>query len=1354
MKKLLLAYVLMISGLAVILHFRNPALELPQQGKKPLKGPSKGSLNEEKEKGQRQAGYERFAEFHRLLRTPDGEEGPAYQVNYKLEELEKSQMRSAAFRTKGTVLDWKSRGPGNIPGRTRALIVMPNDPTGNTWLSGSVGGGIWKTTSQGANWTNITPDLPNLAISALALCQSQPSTIYAGTGEGFGNLDAISGAGIFKSIDGGDTWSQLPSTVQDNSFRTVNRIVVDPANPDIVVAAAGSSTNIFETASSGIYRSSDGGSSWTKVYTSSSLIQQVIASPSDFSIQYASVRETGVLKSTDAGITWAMTSNDIRPSGRIELAVSYTNPSKVAASAQGSLSGEAGADLYLTQDGGSSWAYVSEENDNNFDFLVQGDYDNAIMFHPFNDNIVYVAGVSAFKFNIDTSSFSSFKTLKSFDKVATNSFIDFINFTGNDLAGLEVGSIPSESFVDVEIRFGNGLAQKAARFTVNKQGAGVPAGAYQYRDYVEVPFQAWDVTNNKQLMVSFRDQQEDGEYNLIASNTEGEGSTHSREYLFIHLMDYSQVVNDEVAKNGGHEHQLLFNLWPVLSAGGAWIPKSLPESKLVITFASLNKYRKSVNVVADGYGEHTAFSGGEVINPGSTVHVDHHSLVPYHLSASDSSFSIISSNDGGVYYTGNSQTPGETNGDWTFAGNNMVTGQFYGVDKRPGKEQYIGGLQDNSTNISSEGTSPGSNAAYTRVIGGDGFDAIWNYADDNLVIGSAQFSTFFRSGSFGAPGTWQPAVSGLPAEDAEVEFPFFSRLSTSKSIPEIIFCVGLDGVYRSLNFGELWALSEMDANWSYRGSFTNVEVSKANSMIVWAGGAMSSQQSLQVSTDRGGSFTNVNNYTANAGLQGVITGIESHPFEDSTAFALFSYSGLPKVLRTKDLGATWHDISGFEQDSQGNAGFPNVAVYSLLVLPNDPSVIWAGTEIGIFETLDEGASWHALQGFPAASVWEMKVVDDEVVVATHGRGIFTAPLSGVPEFTITPAITSLGAKPSGLISLSLKLRSPYDSTQIFVNNEVMKVIEANVVQNTEVNFSAGTADRVEVFARAFKGGRHFTSVGASASVDFNPPVAWYNNSFDDIASDADFYGNGFSISKPTGFLTMALHSRHSYDNDTVYIFNLKTPVVLQAGQALFEYRDIAIIETGEAGSTFGDVDFYDYVVVEGSVNGSNWVPLKDGYDANSNSSWLSAYNSKSAGTESMYVNHSIDLLDHFSAGDTVIFRFRLFADQLENGWGWAIDDLKIQFEGDDPITAIADNDLSFQLFPNPAKDNLVLQWGAEINGNLNLSIVNLGGQTLVSQVLKGELQSASIDVSRLSPGLHVVRIESAAFTENFRFIKQ
>tara|TARA_R110001606_G_scaffold221776_2_gene369602 strand:+ start:23545 stop:27621 length:4077 start_codon:yes stop_codon:yes gene_type:complete len=1354
MKRVLTAGLCLVATLAVFLKQQEPVSNNIQPKLSIEHQRLLEKISEEGEGEEKQDGYSRFAEFHQLLRTPDSKAGPEYDFNYKLKELEKSTARLANFRTLGTVLDWKSRGPGNIPGRTRALVIMPNDATGNTWLAGSAGGGVWKTTDSGASWTNMTPDLPNLAVATLAVCATSPAIIYAGTGEGFGNLDGIGGAGIFKSTDGGASWLQLASTVADNSFRVVNRIIVDPNNPNLVVVCANTSTNTFNTATSGIFRSTDGGATWTKVYTSNEPVQQVIAAPGDFSVQYAAVRAVGVLKSTDAGATWSATSSNLKSSGRIELAVSAKSPLKVAASAEGSLSGEAGADLFISEDGGTSWAYVSEKDDNNFDFLEQGDYDNAIMFHPFFDNVVYVAGVNIFKFTIDSSAPSLIKSVEKFEKTGTSSFIDFTPFNGNNLPGLEIGDIAAEELVDVEIRFGPGVNQLAARFTVNKQGAGVPAAQYLYKDYVEVPFQAWDVTNNKQLMVSFRDQQEDGEFTLIGSNTEGDGSTHSREYLFVHLVDYSTTVDAEIAKNGGHEHQMELNLWPVLASGGAWSPKNLPDSKLNITFSSISKLKKQVTIVADGYGEHTEFSGGSVVNPTSSIHVDHHSLTAGSISTSDSTFRIISSNDGGVYHSATGKDPGTANGDWTFSGAGMVTGQFYGVDKRPGADQYIGGLQDNSTNISQEGTSPGGNASYTRVIGGDGFDAVWNYGNAAQVIGSAQFNTFFKSSNFGAPGSWTPAVSGLPQDDTETDFPFFSRLGNAKSVPEVLFCVGINGVYRSTDFGDKWVPSQMDADWSYRGSFTNVEVSQANSMIVWAGGAMSSSQTLQVSTDRGKTFKKVNNYTGNAQLKGVITGIATHPAEDSTAYVLFSFAGLPKVVVTNDLGQTWRDLSGFESSTSGVAGFPDVAVYSLLVLPNDPSVIWAGTEIGIFESADDGQSWTRLAGLPAVSVWEMKVVDDQVVIATHGRGIYTAQLSIVPEVIMAPFIQSLGVKPSGLVNLEAQLRSPYDSTQVLVNSQAIKTLGPNTAGVASVDFFIDGETEIEVALRSFKSGKQYVSISKSAVSDLRTPSLTYASNFDDAAASVDFTGNGFSLSKPIGFLSSAIHSTHSYDEDTTYIYKLRTPIIISAENPTFKYRDIAIIETGETGTVFGDDEFYDYVVVEGSVDGVDWKPIEEGYDASYNAAWLTTYNNEGMGNEGLYVQHTANLLDTFNAGDTVIFRFRLFSDQLSNAWGWSIDDLKIQTESDNTLTSAGNSLDEWSLYPNPAGNFVTLGHPDSDRGLLGITIFNMGGQKMLQKEMSVISKSTEVNLTTLEPGIYVLIANFPNGEKKFRFLKE
>ena len=105
-----------------------------------------------------------------------------------------------------------------------------------------------------------------------------------------------------------------------------------------------------------------------------------------------------------------------------------------------------------------------------------------------------------------------------------------------------------------------------------------------------------------------------------------------------------------------------------------------------------------------------------------------------------------------------------------------------------------------------------------------------------------------------------------------------------------------------------------------------------------------------------------------------------------------------KVLESKDLGATWTDITGFPAnftEGTSTAGFPDVETHSLVVMPDYPDNIWVGTNIGIVETTDRGASWniipYATSNFPHVTVWDMKIKDQgEIVLATHGRGIWTA----------------------------------------------------------------------------------------------------------------------------------------------------------------------------------------------------------------------------------------------------------------------------------------------------------------------------------------------------------------------------
>ncbi len=151
-------------------------------------------------------------------------------------------------------LAWQSLGPGNLGGRTRALVFDPVDP--RTLYAAGVDGGVWKTVNGGASWTPLDDLMPSLAVTSLAIDPASRKTLYAGTGEGFFNTDAVRGAGVFKTTDGGRHWQQLGATATPDFF-AVNRLLVS-ARSHTVYAATGT----------GVWRSLDAGRTWRQVLAS------------------------------------------------------------------------------------------------------------------------------------------------------------------------------------------------------------------------------------------------------------------------------------------------------------------------------------------------------------------------------------------------------------------------------------------------------------------------------------------------------------------------------------------------------------------------------------------------------------------------------------------------------------------------------------------------------------------------------------------------------------------------------------------------------------------------------------------------------------------------------------------------------------------------------------------------------------------------------------------------------------------------------------------------------------------------------------------------------------------------------
>ncbi len=1301
-----------------------------------------------------------YTKHQRLIRTGYGAYQSSYPLNYKLFELQQAKLRKARRKSgaRTNAVTWTERGPSNVPGRTRTLLVFASDATGETWLAGAVGGGIWKTTDSGTSWTNKTPDLPNIAVVTMAQGVSNPAVIYAGTGESFAG-DGIDGDGIFKSTDNGESWTQLASTIDTEDFGNVNRIVVDPNDPDIVLAASQPSS-ISNIGGSGIFRSTNGGSSWTKVLNSNNArVQQIVATPGNFNVLYATIRGVGVLKSEDAGVTWTDSSTGLSPSGRLELDVSPVNTDVVYISAQGALSGNE-SDLYVSENAGDTWSLVLEANGaENFDFLGgQGGYDNTIVAHPYDEDIVYFGGVNLWKATIQPGTTPTDPTVLGVDQDNTNSFLRLFNF-GGDFAGGTVDreTVALDDLTSVEIRFGPGLSQKAHRFTVGSQGAGVPATGYNYEDYVDVPFEVWDTTNDQQLMVSFRDQQGDGAFNLIAENTSGSGATHSREYIFVHKVDYSTTANTSIAQNGGasvgHQHETMYFFWPFLAPGGVWNPAALPASTMRINYGQIEGKLRITQVVSDAYndnGGNNSFAQTSGLATVVGLHPDHHGLYVQKRDEGLQTFRIINTNDGGVYFSNTSTDPGVTDNAFTFAGSGYNTSQFYGIDKKPGADEYIGGMQDNGTWRSPNGEEASASTKYLRQLGGDGFEVVWNNADPNKIIGGSQFNGFARTLNGGE--TWINGTNGM-TDVGSGNAPFITKITNSKSNPDVLFAIGASGVWVSEDFAASWQLTALNDNFSLT-STSNVKVSIANNNVVWAGTAMLNNNRLHVSTDGGKNFDATNNF--NNTSFGFISGMGTHPTEESTAYALFSIADAPKVLRTTDMGQTWEDISGFAgSGGTSNNGFPDVAVYSILVLPHETNTIWVGTDIGVVESKDNGATWALLDdNLPGTAVWDMKVQDDQVVIATHGRGIWTTDIPELPAITFVPFIENVGLGANGKLNIEVDLRSSYDSTLLFFNNNQVGKVEETTPGSLNFNLdnipnSGDATVQVKSYANEIE---YVSNVKTITLFEVEDPILSYGNVFD-TGIDVDFMGNGFTVGQTTGFATSAINSLHDYETNNDYVYQLKKPIIIAESNARFLYDDVAIVEPGENGSTFGDQDFYDFVVVEGSKDGITWEPIADGYDARFDSDWLARYNNATDndGEQSLYVSHDIDLLDTFNPQDTVFFRFRLFSDPGAVGWGWIVDNLFIQEDRVvDPVgigDELDENKLRFTQYPNPGNGEVVVDYELPQAGNVTFRLINLSGKLVSSQQLGRKASgnnTVRLDFSSQSQGLYILQMESGS----------
>jgi photosystem II stability/assembly factor-like uncharacterized protein len=264
---------------------------------------------------------------------------------------------------------WKPRniGPAGMSGRITAIDAVVADP--NTIYLGAASGGVWKTINQGASWEAVFEEQPILNIGSIAIQQSNPSTVWVGTGEGNPRNSISLGEGMYKTIDGGKSWKKMGL----EKTRNIHRIIVDPSNPNTVYAGA-IGNPYAEHPERGVFKTTNGGESWDKILftNDTSGVADMIMDPSNPNKLFVAMWQhrrtpwslnsggpgSGLYMTFDGGKNWKkLGEKEGLPAGnlgRIGLAISRSNPNRVYALVEATKNG-----LYKSDDGGQTWSLMN-----------------------------------------------------------------------------------------------------------------------------------------------------------------------------------------------------------------------------------------------------------------------------------------------------------------------------------------------------------------------------------------------------------------------------------------------------------------------------------------------------------------------------------------------------------------------------------------------------------------------------------------------------------------------------------------------------------------------------------------------------------------------------------------------------------------------------------------------------------------------------------------------------------------------------------------------------------------------------------------------------------------------------------
>lgn len=491
--------------------------------------------------------------------------------------------------------EWQPIGPYNIGGRITDIAINPANPT--TMYIGAASGGIFKTTNNGASWENVFTDAPVISIGALAVDYQNDQILYAGTGEANASSYSFIGNGMYKTYDGGQNWQHIG--LEQSAY--VGRVLIDHSNSQrIFVAACG--TLFTPNEERGIYRSNNGGYAWEQVLfvSDSTAGVDIVQHPTNPDILYAAMWErmrgltyrrshgvtSGIYKTTDGGDTWTPVSTGLPPAvqnGRIGLAIAQNNPEILYAFIDRKSGNNIFASVFKTTNGGQSWQQTNDATlqDLNSTF---GWYFGQIRVDPQNDNRIWVLGVDLYRSDNGGSSYTQIAGYYNINQIYVDHHAMFIHpetgfiVHGND-GGLytssnygntwtKINNIPLTQFYAIEVDYLN--PERIYGGTQDNNTIRTPTGALD--DWQRILggdgfYTLVDYTNSNTIYAEyqwgnlFRSDNGGASFNYIAGAFSGDRTNWSSPYV-MHPM------NPQTLYFG------TYRIWKTTNKGNSWNPIS------------------------------------------------------------------------------------------------------------------------------------------------------------------------------------------------------------------------------------------------------------------------------------------------------------------------------------------------------------------------------------------------------------------------------------------------------------------------------------------------------------------------------------------------------------------------------------------------------------------------------------------------------------------------------------------------------------------------------------------------------------------------------------------------------------